>query len=109
MGKRAQQKALAEESVEGVAPKKQRSGLFTSGVVSTTDGRRIALFFSGRQHAGENLKDVLLERAADLAPPIQMCDALRSWPTAWPTAGGGLSTWRSIFPRSAATCWRPWR
>ena len=76
MGKRAQQKALAEESVEGVAPKKQRSGLFTSGVVSTTDGRRIALFFSGRQHAGENLKDVLLERAADLATPIQMCDAL---------------------------------
>ena len=47
MGKRAQQKALAEESVEGVAPEKQRSGLFTSGVVSTSDGRRIALFFSG--------------------------------------------------------------
>jgi transposase len=34
------------------------------------------LFFSGRQHAGENLKDVLAQRAADLAPPIQMCDAL---------------------------------
>jgi len=34
------------------------------------------LFFSGRQHAGENLKDVLIERAAELAPPIQMCDAL---------------------------------
>ena len=33
----------------------QRSGLFTSGIVSTREGRRIALFFSGRQHAGENL------------------------------------------------------
>jgi len=76
MGKRAKQKALAEESVEGVASEKPRKGMFTSGVVSTSDGRRIALFFSGRQHAGENLKDVLMERAADLAPPIQMCDAL---------------------------------
>ena len=76
MGKRAQQGALAESSVEGVAQKKQRTGLFTSGVVSTSEGRRIALFFSGRKHAGENLKDVLLQRAADLAPPIQMCDAL---------------------------------
>jgi len=34
------------------------------------------LFFSGRKHAGENLKDVLAQRAADLALPIQMCDAL---------------------------------
>ena len=54
----------------------ERRGLFTSGVVSTREGRRIALFFSGRQHAGENLKDVLAERAAELARPIQMCDAL---------------------------------
>ena len=76
MGKRAKQRALAEGSVEGVAQKKQRTGLFTSGVVSTSEGRRIALFFSGRKHAGENLKDVLVQRAADLDPPIQMCDAL---------------------------------
>jgi hypothetical protein len=41
-----------------------RTGLFTSGVVSTRDGLRIALFFSGRQHAGENLADVLKHRAA---------------------------------------------
>ncbi|MHC4179722.1 MAG: IS66 family transposase, partial [Planctomycetota bacterium] len=76
MGKRAEQRALAEGSVEGVAQKKQRTGLFTSGVISTGEGHRIALFFSGRKHAGENLKDVLVQRAADLAPPIQMCDAL---------------------------------
>ena len=43
----------------------ERTGTFTSGIVSTRDGRRIALFFSGRQHAGENLKDVLARRAAD--------------------------------------------
>ena len=34
------------------------------------------MFFSGRQHAGENLSDVLRERAKALSPPIQMCDAL---------------------------------
>ena len=77
MGKRAQQKALAEDPAEDNGKKrKKRSGLFTSGVVSTREGRRIALFFSGRKHAGENLKDVLVQRAADLTPPIQMCDAL---------------------------------
>jgi len=53
-----------------------RTGLFTTGVVATSEGRRIALFFSGRKHAGENLRDVLLRRATDLPPPIQMCDAL---------------------------------
>ena len=43
---------------------------------STGDGHKIALFFSGRQHAGENLKDVLVRRAKELPPPTQMCDAL---------------------------------
>jgi hypothetical protein len=53
-----------------------RSGLFTSGVVALRDDRRVALFFSGRRHAGENLAEVLKLRAAGLPPPIQMCDAL---------------------------------
>jgi transposase len=53
-----------------------RTGLFTSGVVATRAGVRMAIFFSGRQHAGENLSDVLKHRAAQLDTPIQMCDAL---------------------------------
>ncbi len=53
-----------------------RTGVFTSGIVATRDGHHIALFFTGHQHAGENLRDVLAQRAAELAPPIQMCDAL---------------------------------
>jgi transposase len=57
-------------------PSDQRAGVFTSGVVSTAEGRRIALFFTGRQHAGENLADVLKRRAPGLSAPIQMCDAL---------------------------------
>ncbi len=53
-----------------------RTGVFTSGIVSTRDGQRVALFFTGRRHAGENLAQVLAKRAADLGPPMQMCDAL---------------------------------
>lgn len=78
MGKRAKKKASAkteqDDSTDEVDP--SRTGLFTSCIVSTQDGRRIALFFSGRRHAGENLAKVLAERAEALAPPIQMCDAL---------------------------------
>jgi len=44
--------------------------------VSTCESRRIALFFTGNQHAGENLQDVLAGRADERSPPIQMCDAL---------------------------------
>jgi hypothetical protein len=53
-----------------------RTGVFTSGLVSTKQGHRIALFFTGRRHAGENLSQVLAQRASELPPPIQMCDAL---------------------------------
>jgi transposase len=81
MGERARKAALAEEASENGedSPKKSgadRTGLFTTGIVSLHAGRKIALFFSGRQHAGENLKDVLARRAVELAAPIQMCDAL---------------------------------
>ena len=57
-------------------PADERTGVFTSGVVSVADDHRIALFFTGRQHAGENLADVLKRRSAALPSPVQMCDAL---------------------------------
>jgi transposase len=72
MGERARQEAPA--AAEGEAD--ERRGLFTSGVVALRDGHRVALFFSGRRHAGENLAQVLAHRAEELPPPIQMCDAL---------------------------------
>jgi transposase len=83
MAERSRQSALAEEtaetagedSVEGPL-KRERTGTFTSGIVATGEGHKIALFLSGPQHAGENLKDVLARRATELPPPIQMCDAL---------------------------------
>lgn len=61
----------------GKLPDPDRTGLFTTAVVAVVAGvGTIALFFTGRKHAGENLADVLRHRAADLAPPIQMGDAL---------------------------------
>jgi transposase len=62
--------ALGEEAA------KKRTGVFTSGIVSVGVGHRIALFFTGVRHAGENLTDVLRRRSKDLPPPIQMCDGL---------------------------------
>jgi len=57
-------------------PSDKRTGIFTSGIVSLWQNRKIALFFTGRQHAGENLADVLKQRAQPMGSPIQMCDAL---------------------------------
>jgi len=63
----------------------ERTGVFTSAILSVvrvatepegTMERRMALYFSGRQHAGENLADVLQQRAEGMPPAIQMSDAL---------------------------------
>jgi transposase len=56
--------------------KEERTGIFTSGIVATEGGRKIALFFTGVRHAGENLNAVLARRSSNLPPPIQMADGL---------------------------------
>ncbi len=67
-----QQRAAAlSDDVKG-----ERTGVFTSGIVSVGEEHRIALFFTGVRHAGENLGDVLKRRSQDLPVPIQMCDGL---------------------------------
>jgi transposase len=75
MGERGRPEAPAGAEGE-VNDADRRTGLFTSGVVALRDGHRVALFFSGRRHARENLAEVLKLRAAELPPPIQMGDAL---------------------------------
>ncbi len=67
-----------------------RTGIFSTGVVSVLDdGHRVALFFTGRQHAGENIEDVLAHRAADLGKPTQICDGLdRNLPREFETVVG---------------------
>lgn len=73
MGKRR-----AELLQKGELPDPERTGLFTTAIVSLTAGDPIALFYTGRKYAGENLADLFKVRDADLAPPILMCDALDS-------------------------------
>jgi transposase len=56
--------------------KEGRKGTFTTGLLSVKDERKIALFVTGHEHAGENLTALLEKRHKGLDPPIQMCDAL---------------------------------
>jgi transposase len=68
--------AIRTEVQEASSSSDGRTGLFTSGIVSTRAGQRVGLFFTGRRHAGENFAQVLAHRTEGLSPPIQMCDAL---------------------------------
>jgi len=54
----------------------ERSGIFTTGMLSVVDDKKIVLFRTGRNHAGENLTNLLGQRDKTMGPPIQMCDAL---------------------------------
>jgi transposase len=70
----AENRAVA---ASGEADAGARTGIFATSIVAILgDERRVALFFTGRKHAGENAQDLLEQRAAELGPPIQMCDAL---------------------------------
>jgi hypothetical protein len=71
----------------------KRRATNTSGmVVKTRDGDLIALYASGRRHAGENLDRLLDERDEELGPPIQMADAL-------------AANWTGKHLRIEAKCW----
>jgi transposase len=70
----------------GQAEEAERRGVFTTGILSIVGSHRIALFFTGHRHAGENLMALLEQRASQLDRPIQMCDALsRNMPEALQT------------------------
>ncbi len=64
------------ELMKEVDPK--RKSMFTSGIMATAEKHKTALFFTGRNHAGENLAKVLAKREKAIEAPIQMCDALAS-------------------------------
>ena len=64
---------------------KERTGIFTTGLISTLEQVRIALFFTGRQHAGENLAAVLERCEEGRGPLVNMSDGLsRNDPTHLP-------------------------
>lgn len=63
--------------IDQVRRLKGRTGTYTTAMVAeSVQGNKVALFFTGEQHAGENLAEVLRHRAEHLPKPILMCDAL---------------------------------
>lgn len=51
--------ALGRERERETRDPPERKGVFTSGIVAMQAGRRMALFFTGHRHAGQNLASVL--------------------------------------------------
>jgi transposase len=66
----------AERYEQPQAHDEQRTGIFTTGIISVVQDHKIALFFTGKHHAGENLLELLERRQTGRSPPLQMCDAL---------------------------------
>jgi len=67
-------------------PDKDRTGMFTTGILSRTDQHDIALFYNSTLHAGENLEKLLTKRDPKSGLVIQMCDALsRNIPSSFRT------------------------
>jgi hypothetical protein len=64
------------QEIAAAGSEQERTGIFTTSIISKTGQRQIALFFTGQKHAGENLNQLLQRRAAGLDQPMQMCDAL---------------------------------
>ncbi len=72
-------------------PAGARRGLQTSGMVAKVGEHQIALYVSGRRHAGENLAELLGKRPPEMRPPIQMSDAL-------------AANWTGEFEKIVAKC-----
>jgi len=67
---------MSQDEDEYEEKQNTRTGMFTTGVLSRLGEHEIALYFTGRKHAGENMTELLSHRDFDRGPPIQMCDAL---------------------------------
>jgi transposase len=70
------QQIRAAAAAQGLSRPKARTGMFTTALVVRVGERLIALYYSGRAHAGENLAALLEHREADLESPLVMSDAL---------------------------------
>ena len=68
----------AQAAARGVARAPERTGMYTTALVVKVGAQTIYLYYSGRAHAGDNLKALLAQRAADQPKPLVMSDALAS-------------------------------
>ena len=66
----------AQAEARGLSRPTERTGMFTTALVVKVGERTICLYYSGRSHAGENLKALLEQRQAGLDKPLVMSDAL---------------------------------
>jgi transposase len=66
----------AQAEARGLSRPTERTGMFTTALVVKVGERTIYLYYSGRAHAGENLKALLEQRQAGLDKPLVMSDAL---------------------------------
>jgi hypothetical protein len=68
--------AAIQAKATGEAP--ARTGMQTTALIVQVGERRICLYYTGRQHAGENLEALLAKREPQRGKPLVMSDALRS-------------------------------
>lgn len=71
----AKEKEQAVEAGKNKGKNRVRTGLYTTGIIAKHQSHQIALFFTGRKHAGENLSELLDERDPSRSPPVTMSDA----------------------------------
>jgi hypothetical protein len=71
-------KLQAAAEARGLSQPTARTGMHTTALVVKVGERTIILYYSGRSHAGENLKALLAQREAGREPPLVMADALSS-------------------------------
>ena len=69
-------KMRAQAEARGLSRPTERTGMCTTALVVQVGERTICLYYSGRSHAGENLKALLAQRQAGLDKPLVMSDAL---------------------------------
>jgi hypothetical protein len=66
----------AHAQAMGVSRPTERTGMFTTSLVVKVGEQIIYLYYSGRAHAGENLKALLGQRESGREKPLVMSDAL---------------------------------
>jgi hypothetical protein len=67
---------LAQEQAAQTSESSDRTGMQSTALVVEVDAHTICLYFSGRNHAGENLRELLEQRQEGLDKPLVMSDAL---------------------------------
>jgi hypothetical protein len=110
----ARESRVSSSNLHRRATNRGRTGSFTTAIISVAEGKHIALFYSARKHAGENLAKLLTARGLDRERPILMsamrsiatCRKTTRWskPIALHMLAAASSTNTRTVPRSAGAC-----